>query len=124
MLVNETMPDCVVEQAKRELALSGRTLAGVKCGVLGMAFKPNNDDWRESLAFKLRRLLLWEGAEVICTDVYLQRDGFVGLKQLLEEADFIFVGCPHAEYSKISFRTEQKVFDCWGFFVDAQLVVH
>ena len=60
MLVNETMPDALVEQAKRQLA--GRSLSGISCGILGMAFKPNNDDWRESLAFKLRKLLLWEGA--------------------------------------------------------------
>merc|ERR1712176_253330 len=70
MLVNETMPDCVLEKARKELALEGRVLAGSRCGVLGMAFKPDNDDARESLAFKLRRLLLWEGAEVRCSDIY------------------------------------------------------
>merc|ERR1712176_15937 len=61
MLVNETMPNCVLEQARTELALGGRTLKGVACGILGMTFKPDNDDIRESLAYKLRRLLLWEG---------------------------------------------------------------
>lgn len=55
-----------------------------RCGVLGMAFKPNNDDFRESLAFKLRRLLSWEGAEVFCTDVHLQREGFVSLSHLAQ----------------------------------------
>jgi len=116
MLVNETMPECMVEQAKRELSLTDRTLSGAKCGVLGMAFKPDNDDWRESLAFKLRRLLLWEGAEVFCTDVYLQRDGFVTLKELLSECDLIFVGCPHSQYRGVTPRADQRIYDCWGLF--------
>ena len=61
-----------------------------------MAFKPNNDDWRESLAFKLRSVLLWEGAKVRCTDVYMKREGFVSLSEVLE-SEILFLGCPHAE---------------------------
>jgi len=114
MLVNETMPDCVVEQAKKELSHAGRKLRGARCGILGMAFKPNNDDIRESLAFKLRRLLVWEGAIVLCSDIYVQRDGFVSTEQLLEQSDILFIGCPHREYQDLIFRAEQLVFDCWG----------
>jgi len=114
MLVNETMPDCVVEQAKRELLHIGQTLMGARCGILGMAFKPNNDDVRESLAFKLRRLLLWEGAIVVCSDVYVQRDGFVSTEHLLERSDILFIGCPHRKYQGLMFRAEQLIFDCWG----------
>ena len=116
MLVNETMPDCVVEHAKRDLAQSKRTLLAAKCGIIGMAFKPDNDDSRESLAFKLRRLLVWEGAEVLCTDVHLAREGFVGLRQLLADCELLFVGCPHSDYREIVLREDQKIYDCWGFF--------
>merc|ERR1712048_1556644 len=48
MLVNETMPDCLVAKAKSELSKLGRTLSGTLCGILGMAFKPDSDDPRES----------------------------------------------------------------------------
>mmetsp|Transcript_94239 Transcript_94239/g.172727 ORF Transcript_94239/g.172727 Transcript_94239/m.172727 type:complete len:759 (-) Transcript_94239:66-2342(-) len=114
MLVNETMPDTVLEQARKVLAQRGRSITGTACGILGMAFKPDNDDFRESLAFKLRRLLLWEGADLLCTDVYLHREGFVSVSELLARCDVIFIGCPHSDYRDIDFRTDQIVVDCWG----------
>ena len=121
MLVNETMPDALVEQARRELMAKQRSLSGVSCGILGMAFKPNNDDWRESLAFKLRRLLLWEGATVRCTDVYMQREGFLPLSEIMSESELLFVGCPHSEYKDISIQSHQRLYDCWGFFQSPKL---
>ena len=70
MLVNETMPDSVVEQARRHLRSQGRTLQGLKCGILGMAFKPDSDVCSHSLAFRLKQLLQREGASVVCSDAY------------------------------------------------------
>ena len=29
-------------------------------------------------------------------------------------SEAVFIGCPHAQYSKISFKKHQWVFDCWG----------
>jgi UDP-N-acetyl-D-mannosaminuronic acid dehydrogenase len=107
MLVNETMPDYLVEHAKRQTPLAGR-----KVGILGMAFKPDNDDKRESLAYKLRKLLVYEGARVLCTDPYLKDADFVPLKTVLKECDILFIGCPHAEYRKLKF-SGKRVIDCW-----------
>jgi UDP-N-acetyl-D-mannosaminuronic acid dehydrogenase len=114
MLVNETMPDCVLDQAKKELARQGLTMAGIKCGILGMAFKPDNDDFRESLAYKLRRLVHWEGAEALCTDVYIKQDGFFELQDVLDQSKVILIGCPHSAYNSVKFREDQIVIDCWG----------
>lgn len=108
MLINETLPDFLVEQAKR----SG-SLAGKKVGILGMAFKPDCDDFRDSLAYKLRRLLVHENAKVLCTDPYIQNPTFSTLDQVLK-CDIIFIGCPHAVYRKIKWAGK-KVIDCWGF---------
>jgi UDP-N-acetyl-D-mannosaminuronic acid dehydrogenase len=124
MLVNETMPDTVLELAKKALANQGLTMAGTKCGILGMAFKPNNDDFRESLAFKLRRLLRSEGAEVICTDVYMSKEGFVDLEEMLSQSKIVLIGCPHREYNSIKFRDGQPVIDCWSSRARPELVVH
>merc|ERR1711879_417568 len=96
----------------------------------GMAFKPNNDDFRESLAYKLRRLLIAEGAEVLCTDVYIKRgdfggrEDFVELKDLLEQSQIILVGCPHSEYKDIKLRDGQHIIDCWGSLTQPSIPLH
>src|SRR5262249_23268728 len=65
MLVNEGFPRVLVRQM-HALELSSKTV-----GILGMTFKADNDDTRESLAFKLKKLLELECKEVICTDPYV-----------------------------------------------------
>ena len=69
MQINEGLPAFLVGQMKaRHGDLRGRTV-----GILGMAFKAESDDTRASLSYKLRKLLAWEGARVLCTDPYVQR---------------------------------------------------
>ncbi|TAJ24088.1 MAG: nucleotide sugar dehydrogenase [Nitrospirae bacterium] len=108
MLLNETLPDFLVERAKLSYSLKG-----MKVGILGMAFKPDNDDKRESLAYKLRKLLLYENAVVLCTDPYIQDPGFVPLETVLASCELLFIGCPHRAYRSISLDKHQ-VIDCWG----------
>ncbi|MCX6906805.1 MAG: nucleotide sugar dehydrogenase [Verrucomicrobia bacterium] len=108
MLVNETLPDFLVEQVKRAGSLAGKTV-----GILGMAFKPNNDDKRESLAYKLRKLLVYEGAQVLCTDPYIRDADFVPLETVLKECEILFIGCPHSEYRRLKFPGK-RVVDCWN----------
>jgi len=123
MLVNETMPDCMLEQAKAELAKNNCSIATSTCGILGMAFKPDNDDIRESLAFKLRRLLRWEAAEVYCSDPHIVDSEFVDVHLLLKVCSVIFIGCPHTEYKNLKFMREHVVIDCWGSLPQASLAV-
>lgn len=108
MLLNETLPDFLVERAKLSYSLKG-----MQVGILGMAFKPDNDDKRESLAYKLRKLLLYERAVVLCTDPYIQEQEFASLETVLNSCELLFIGCPHRAYRSISFD-KHHVIDCWG----------
>ena len=110
MLINETLPDFLVHQVKIAHSLEGK-----KIGILGMAFKANNDDMRESLAYKLRKLLQYEGANVICSDPYIEDPAFAKIETVLSLCEMIFIGCPHSEYRDLKF-TGQKVIDCWGLY--------
>jgi UDP-N-acetyl-D-mannosaminuronic acid dehydrogenase len=110
MLVNETLPDFLVHQTKLT-----HKLAGENIGIMGMAFKANNDDTRESLAFKLRKLLMYEGALVKCTDPYIKDESFVSVEAILKSCRIIFIGCPHHEYRDIAFN-DHNVIDCWGLY--------
>ena len=109
MLLNETLPNFLVEHAKQRYPLAGQ-----RVGILGMAFKPNNDDQRESLAYKLRKLLIYENATVLCTDPYVDDPSLVPLETMLNSCTLLFIGCPHAVYRTLDF-TGREVIDCWGF---------
>ena len=64
MSINRTRPARVLEHLKRDLG----SLAGKRVTVLGLAFKPDTDDVRESPAFPIIRKLLEEGARVVAHD--------------------------------------------------------
>src|SRR5580692_5262049 len=73
MLVNEGLPDFVVSAMQAKHDLSKKTV-----GILGMAFKGNNDDPRESLSYKLKKGLEMEADVVLCHDPYINDPRFVG----------------------------------------------
>jgi UDP-N-acetyl-D-mannosaminuronic acid dehydrogenase len=110
MAVNEGLPLYVVARMEQRFDLSAATV-----GILGMAFKPESDDIRSSLSYKLRRLLRVRAARVLCTDPYVTVDpDLVPLEQVLEEADILVVGAPHKVYREMNPR--QPTVDVWNVF--------
>jgi UDP-N-acetyl-D-mannosaminuronic acid dehydrogenase len=87
-------------------------LRGKHVGILGMAFKAESDDARASLSYKLRRLLLWAGADVRCTDPYVKDEGLVPLDDALR-SEIIVVGVPHRAYRALRIDGDRLV-DVWG----------
>lgn len=107
--INEGLPAYLVGAIERRFG----DLAGRHVGILGMAFKGESDDSRDSLSFKLRRLLTWAGAEVLCTDPYVADERFVPLGEVLERADILVVGAPHRVYREVDLTVKPLV-DVWG----------
>ena len=83
-------------------------------GVLGMAFKAESDDPRESLSYKLRKILEYEAAEVLCTDVYIPDPDFRTLEEVVERSDLLFIGAPHREYHDLKLPNSKPVIDIWN----------
>jgi UDP-N-acetyl-D-mannosaminuronic acid dehydrogenase len=104
MMINEGLPYLLVQDVKRAYPLADMTV-----GILGMAFKPNCDDPRSSLSYKLRKILLLECRKVLCTDPFVPDPELTPLAQVLDEAELLFVGTPHDLYRGLSFR--QPVID-------------
>jgi UDP-N-acetyl-D-mannosaminuronic acid dehydrogenase len=104
MMINEGLPYLLVQDIKRSYPLADMTV-----GVLGMAFKPNSDDPRDSLSYKLRKVLLLECKRVLCTDPYVPDPDLTPLAEVLDQADLLVVGTPHDYYRGLSFR--QPVID-------------
>jgi UDP-N-acetyl-D-mannosaminuronic acid dehydrogenase len=96
------------------LARRQTDLRPLTAGILGMTFKAESDDARDSLSFKLRKLLTLECKRVLCHDPYWAGPGLVPLEELVAEADVYFVATPHKVYRTLSLPPGRLVIDVWN----------
>lgn len=110
MMVNESLPPYVVSRLEKRHHLEFMTV-----GILGMAFKAESDDVRSSLSYKLKRILGFKAAKVLCTDPYVSSDpDLLPLDEVLERSDLLIVGTPHRTYA--SLRTDKPIVDIFNLF--------
>jgi UDP-N-acetyl-D-mannosaminuronic acid dehydrogenase len=114
MMINEGLPKFFVDQLKKSHKLSK-----TRVGILGMAFKADIDDIRDSLSFKLGKILRFHGAEVLYSDEFVEDDTFISKEQLIDQSDVIIVGVPHSAYRHLNIPEGKKVVDIWGCFQNA-----
>lgn len=69
--INNNMPYYVIEKVLRALNYLGRSMEGAKILVVGVAYKPDIDDMRESPALKIIDLLIKEDCDVSYYDPYI-----------------------------------------------------
>ena len=91
--VNESVPLFLVEGMKRRLG----SLTGRKIAVLGLAFKGNTDDERDSLAHKLVRLLERELADVSVHDPRVATPT-PPFEEAVSGADAVVIAANHDEF--------------------------
>jgi UDP-N-acetyl-D-mannosaminuronic acid dehydrogenase len=108
MQINEGLPNYIVDTLNSRQPLAGRTI-----GILGMAFKGESDDPRASLSYKIRKLAAFKGAQVLCTDPFVQDPSFVPLETVVAESDILVIAAPHKAYRKLDLKGREVV-DVWG----------
>ena len=110
MLVNEGLPARLVELARREGDLSGKV-----AGVLGMAFKAESDDPRDSLSYKLRNILALEARKVLCTDPHVPDPSLLPLDRVVAQSDVLFLATPHSAYRNLAIPQGKVLIDPWNW---------
>ena len=102
--INRRMPEFVREKAGRILNRLGKSLSRSKILILGVAYKKDLDDWRESPSIDVIRLLAREGAEVSYHDPLVPGFEEHGLKMssvpltkaALAAADLVVIATDHS----------------------------
>jgi UDP-N-acetyl-D-mannosaminuronate dehydrogenase len=74
--VNEHMPDYVVRRLFSALNDQGKPIRGSRILLLGVSFKANVGDWRESPSHRVAHLLADLGAELLAADPHVAPDRF------------------------------------------------
>jgi len=121
MMINEGLPNYVVGHLIKSQQVN---LTGKHVGILGMAFKADSDDIRDSLSYKLVKVLKFHGAHVVCSDEYVKDATFVRKEQLLKICSIIIVGVPHFAYRELVFPPDKLVVDLWGVVPSRQTGLH
>lgn len=121
-IINDKMPEYCVERASKMLSLRfKKALNGAKVLVLGVAYKNDIDDYRESPALKVIEILQKEGAQVEFYDPYIPEYKYKGeihkgLKEIdqnkVKEADLVMFTAAHSkfDYDMIS-KNAKAIFD-------------
>ena len=121
MMINDKMPEYCVDRAAKVLNRAKKALNGSKVLVLGVAYKADIDDYRESPAIDVIEILQREGADVDFFDPYIPKfrahgKEYVGIADISPEAiasyDIVFVAAAHTnvDYDMIE-QNAQAIFD-------------
>lgn len=101
--INNNMPSYGVIQLQELLNRLGRSLNGAAVGLLGMSYKANVGDIRESPSLKVKELLEHFGAKVVTYDPFLSKLSTTkSLNQALARADVLIVAVNHAAFYQLS----------------------
>jgi UDP-N-acetyl-D-mannosaminuronic acid dehydrogenase len=109
--VNDEQPLYVVEQILN--IIKEKELVDPKIGVLGVAYKKNVDDSRETPALKIIETLLEKGYTLYVTDPYVKNFEYelTELDNTLENTDIIIIATGHDCYKNVDF-SKHIVYDC------------
>jgi len=117
MNVNEGLILYIAERLGLKYDLKHMTI-----GLLGMAFKADNDDMRASLSYKMKKVLQFKAKNVLTTDPYVTLDrGLKSLEEVIAESDILILCVPHRQYKNLDTRGK-PVIDIWGYLGNGTLI--
>tara|TARA_Y100000590_G_scaffold470196_1_gene662687 strand:+ start:1690 stop:2874 length:1185 start_codon:yes stop_codon:yes gene_type:complete len=109
MKINQSMVDLVIEKVENIKNSKKKII-----GILGVTFKAETDDIRDSLSIDLIKKLKKRKFKVIYSDVYYRDKNYYKTNSLIKKSDIIIIGAPHKKYMNLKFSKNKHVIDIWG----------
>lgn len=114
--INDSMPDFVLDNVMKILNKNKKALNGAKVLVLGVAYKNDIDDYRESPAFKVIELLEKNGADLKVNDPYCPISKYKGKTynsvdwtEVIDDSDIVIITTNHSCYDYEAIVARAKV---------------
>lgn len=110
MMVNEGLPNFIVKHLTQNIKID---FNNSRVGILGMAFKADIDDIRDSLSYKLAKILKFHGAVVVRSDEYVKDPNFVSKEELVTTCSVVIIAVPHSAYRRLVVPKGVYLVDLW-----------
>lgn len=114
--INDSMPEFVLDNVMKILNKNKKALNGAKVLLLGVAYKNDIDDYRESPAFKVIELLEKNGADLKVNDPYCPISKYKGKvynsvdwAEVIDESDIVIITTNHSCYDYEAIVAKAKV---------------
>jgi len=112
--LNESIPQHIVNNIRK----LGGNLFNKKIAVLGIAFKKDSDDVRNSPSMKMVEILESQGAQVLVHDPHIKNT--MKLSEVLESAEIVVLATNHSEFDDIHNQINTSdckiIYDVWSMF--------
>ena len=119
--INDSMSDFVVASIIKKLIIADKKVKGAKVAVLGITFKENCPDIRNTKVVDIINGLKEYGVDVLVCDSVCDKEDvmrFYGIKltdfSLLKNVDGVVLAVPHNEYKRIALDELKKLYSSEG----------
>jgi len=111
--INEKMPEYTVELTIQTLKKLGKEIEGTKVAVLGLAFRGDTNDTRNSPAYKIIEALKKSGAHVYAYDPYINEDEKLkgigaymakNVEEAINNATILIIATEHTQFKQLDFN--------------------
>src|SRR3989338_4137976 len=107
--VNNLMPKYAVSRLIDGLNAAGISIKGATIGILGLSYKANISDMRESPSLEIKHELLKLGAKVLCCDPHCNGHADAKIDEILEKCTGIILATNHTKFLEINDWKNVKV---------------
>ena len=108
MQINEGMINVVLDEIKEM-----KNYKNKKYGILGVAFKAETDDIRDSLAIKLYNKMKKMKLKINFSDEYYKNKSNIKKNELIKKSDVLIIGAPHKSYKNLKIPKNKVLIDIW-----------